>query len=82
MIGMPDDEIAELLEDLSAAAREGRLEGILLIAIEGERGNPGAGVHCLVNALSVKDVAGMFAEACNLVREAARDVMRDGRPVQ
>ena len=82
MTRMPDDEIADLLEDLAAAARDGRLEGILLVAIEDENDDPGVGVHRLVDAPSVKQVAGMFAEAHNLVREAAEDVLRDGRMVQ
>ena len=82
MTRMPDDEIAELLEDLAMAAREGRLEGILLIAIEDESGNPEVGIHRLLDSPSIKAVAGMFAEAHNLVREAAEDVLRDGRMVQ
>ena len=82
MTGMPDDEIADLLEDLAAAARDGRLEGILLVAIEDEGDDPEVGIHRLVDAQSVKTVAGMFAEAHNLVRDAAEDVLRDGRMVQ
>lgn len=82
MIGMPDDEIAELLEDLAAAARDGRLEGILLIAIEDENDDPGVGVHRLLDSPSMKGVAGMLAEAHNLVREAAEDVLREGSMVQ
>lgn len=82
MTGMPDDEIAELLEDLAAAARDGRLEGILLVAIEDEGDASEVGVHRLVDATSIKGVAGMFAEAHSLVQEAAEDVMREGRMVQ
>ena len=79
---MPDDEIADLLEDLAAAARDGRLEGILLVAIEDEGDASEVGVHRLLDSPSIKAVAGMFAEAHNLVREAAEDVLRDGRMVQ
>lgn len=82
MTRMADDEIAELLEDLAAAARDGRLEGILLVAIEDENDDPEVGVHRLVEAPSVKAVAGMFAEANSLVREAAEDVLREGSMVQ
>ncbi|MFQ8433491.1 hypothetical protein [Amaricoccus sp. W119] len=82
MTGMPDHEIAELLEDLAAAARDGRLEGILLVAIEDESDASEVGVHRLLDSPSIKAVAGMFAEAHNLVREAAEDVLRDGRMVQ
>ena len=82
MTGMPDDEIADLLEDLAAAAREGRLGGILLVAIEDESDASEFGVHRLLDSPSIKAVAGMFAEANSLVLEAAEDVLRDGRPVQ
>lgn len=82
MTGMPDDEIADLLEDLAAAARDGRLEGILLVAVEDEGDDSEAGVHHLVDAPSVKAVAGMFAEAHSLVLEASKDALREGRMVQ
>lgn len=82
MTRMPDHEIAELLEDLATAARDGRLEGILLVAIEDESDASEVGVHRLLDSPSIKAVAGMFAEAHNLVREAADDVLREGRPVQ
>ena len=82
MTGMPDDEIADLLEDLAAAARDGRLEGILLVAIEDENDDPEVGVHRLVDAPSIKAVAGMFAEAHSLVLEASEDALREGRMVQ
>ena len=47
-----------------------------------EIADPEVGVHRLVDAPSIKQVAGMFAEANSLVLEAAEDVLRDGRPLQ